>query len=83
MKLTPDEALTVAAAELSSVAPGQWKNFLVALELHSSKRREECMRAPASEIFTAQGRAQEIDFLEKLFSNCRVNFERIRVKLGQ
>jgi hypothetical protein len=75
-----DDALIVAAAELSSSAPRQWVTFLEQLSAYAERKRDEMMRSPPDGIHAAQGRAQNASKFFELMRDCRAIAQKIQTQ---
>lgn len=73
-----DKTLAKAAAELSSSAPDSWSRLLVALQAYSAAQSTACVQAPLDILPVAQGRAQAVLTLTKLFSEAREIAEKLK-----
>lgn len=77
MNVTADDKLAIAAAKLERAVPNQWNEFKDAFAELSDAKRGEVVRAPADQVFVAQGRAQQCDELLTLFADALKKAERL------
>jgi len=70
-------ALVSTAAALARARPDLWVDLIKALEMHSVQRARECVRAAPVEVHTAQGRAQEANYLLEQLSDAVKSADRI------
>ena len=69
--------LTVAAYELSHVAPVAWETFLRTMTDYVTSAKDDCIQAPLAMLPVAQGRAQHAVQLLELLQNCKTTTARI------
>ena len=69
--VTVEQDLIVAAARLSRAAPTPWDEFLTAFRAYARELAEKLVATPSDTVFVAQGRAQSVAGVAKLFDKCR------------
>lgn len=73
-----ESILSIAAAELQRAAPNRWGEFITALQSYTDEAVKGVVNAPPDQIFVAQGKAQQMAVLMKLFEEALTTADRLR-----
>ena len=69
--MTREQELIVASARLARASPESWDEFIKALHLYAWDLAEKLVASPPEIVFVAQGRAQGVAAIGRLFDKCR------------
>lgn len=75
-----DDKLILAAAKIARTVPGDWQQFLGAVQEYSSQQISNCVASPLEELPRAQGRAQATARLYGLLAECISSADKIEGK---